>query len=97
MGLLFLHNNLHVVHHLRPALAWYRIPAFYRSRRERLVRLNGGLLYNGYLDVARRFLLRTGITTSRTLPSRHRGAHGQAHGAFRPGTLANVPGHPGSP
>ena len=58
MGLLFLHNNLHVVHHLRPALAWYRIPAFYRSRRERLVKLNGGLLYNGYLDVARRFLLR---------------------------------------
>ncbi len=58
LGLLFLHNNLHVVHHLRPALAWYRIPAFYRARRAQLLRLNGGLLYDGYGDVARRFLLR---------------------------------------
>nr|WP_321986509.1 fatty acid desaturase [uncultured Lichenicoccus sp.] len=58
LGLLFLHNNLHVVHHLRPTLAWYRIPAFYRARREQLVRLNGGLLYDGYGDVARRFLWR---------------------------------------
>ncbi|WP_428374676.1 fatty acid desaturase [Lichenicoccus sp.] len=58
LGLLFLHNNLHVVHHLRPALAWYCIPAFYRARRKQLVRMNGGLLYDGYADVVRRFLLR---------------------------------------
>src|SRR5262249_21738668 len=31
-GLLFLNNNLHVVHHREPGLAWYRIPAEYRRR-----------------------------------------------------------------
>ena len=58
LGLLFLYNNLHVVHHLRPGLPWYRIPAAYRVDRDAILRLNGGLIYDGYLDVARRFLLR---------------------------------------
>ena len=57
LGLLFLFNNLHVAHHERPALAWYRLPAFYRRERARLLRKNGGLIYAGYADVARRFLL----------------------------------------
>jgi fatty acid desaturase len=56
-GLLFLNNNLHLVHHAWPELPWYRIPAIYRQHRERFVAANGGLLYDGYLDVARRFLL----------------------------------------
>lgn len=56
-GLLFLFNNLHAVHHTWPGLPWYRIPALYRQHRERLVAANGGLLYDGYFDVARRFLL----------------------------------------
>ncbi len=55
-GLLFLHNNLHVVHHLRPDLPWYAIPAYYRAHREALVARNGGLVYRGYAEVARRFL-----------------------------------------
>ncbi|MCQ8242007.1 fatty acid desaturase [Rhizosaccharibacter radicis] len=58
LGLLFLHNNLHLVHHLRPGLPWYRIPAAYRAEREALIRRNGGLVYRGYGDVARRFLFR---------------------------------------
>ncbi|NPD66232.1 fatty acid desaturase [Lichenicola cladoniae] len=58
LGLLFLFNNLHVVHHLRPGLAWYRIPAAYRMNRPALLRDNGGLVYRGYLDVARRYLVR---------------------------------------
>ena len=57
MGLLFLFNNLHAAHHERPGLAWYRLPAWYRQERERLLRDNGGLLYHGYLDVMRRFLV----------------------------------------
>ena len=56
LGLLFLHNNLHVVHHLRPGLPWYRIPGAYRADRAELIRRNGGLVYDGYLDVARRYL-----------------------------------------
>jgi fatty acid desaturase len=57
-GLLYLYNNLHAAHHALPTLPWYRIPAWYRENRERLIRENGGLVYDGYLDVARRYLLR---------------------------------------
>jgi fatty acid desaturase len=31
LGLLFLHNNLHRVHHDYPSLSWYRIPVRYRE------------------------------------------------------------------
>ncbi len=55
-GLLFLHNNLHVVHHLRPDLPWHAIPAYYREHRDSLIARNGGLVYRGYTEVARRFL-----------------------------------------
>ncbi|MCQ8277598.1 fatty acid desaturase [Acetobacteraceae bacterium KSS8] len=58
LGLLFLHNNLHVVHHARPGLAWYRIPADYRAGRADYLRRNDGLVYAGYREVARRFLVR---------------------------------------
>ncbi|MDR3516686.1 MAG: fatty acid desaturase [Azospirillaceae bacterium] len=56
-GLLFLYNNLHVVHHRWPGLPWYRIPHRYRMHRAALIAGNGGLVYQGYGDVARRFLL----------------------------------------
>jgi fatty acid desaturase len=57
LGLLFLHNNLHLVHHAWPELPWWRIPRVYRQHRETLIAANGGLVYDGYLDVARRFWL----------------------------------------
>ena len=58
LGTLFLFNNLHLAHHERPGLAWYRLPAFYAAERERLLRKNGGLVYDGYGEIARRFLFR---------------------------------------
>ena len=57
LGPLFLFNNLHVVHHLRPNLAWWRIPRWYRLNREAVLMRNGGLVYRSYFDVARRYLL----------------------------------------
>lgn len=57
-GLLFLYNNLHVLHHKLPAVPWYSIPVLYRRHRNTLVTINGGLVYDGYLDVARRFFLK---------------------------------------
>ena len=57
-GLLFLYNNLHVLHHQRPGIPWYQIPGLYRRHRVALLTINGGLIYRGYLDVARRFLLK---------------------------------------
>ncbi|HZS82192.1 MAG TPA: fatty acid desaturase [Stellaceae bacterium] len=58
LGLLFLFNNLHAAHHERPALPWYALPRWYRRNRARLLRENGGLVYDGYRDIARRFLLK---------------------------------------
>jgi fatty acid desaturase len=58
LGPLFLFNNLHAAHHRWPAEPWYRLPALYRAHRAELLRDNGGLVYNGYGEVFRRFLLR---------------------------------------
>ena len=57
-GPLFLFNNLHAAHHLRASLPWYRLPAWYRLNRAALIARNGGLVYETYFDVARRYLLR---------------------------------------
>jgi fatty acid desaturase len=57
LGLLFLHNNLHVVHHEQPGLPWYEIPAAYKRDRERFIAGNDNLVYRGYRDVASRHLL----------------------------------------
>ena len=57
-GLLFLHNNLHIVHHWWPQVAWYDIPKFYRTHRQAFISLNGGLVYDGYREVASRYLFR---------------------------------------
>ncbi len=57
LGLLYLNNNLHLVHHAWPELSWWRIPRVYRRHRDAFIAANGGLVYAGYLDVARRFWL----------------------------------------
>ena len=53
---LFLFNNLHVAHHLRATLPWYDLPDWYRLNRDAMIARNGGLVYRGYFDVARRYL-----------------------------------------
>ena len=55
-GLLYLYNNIHVVHHLRPTMPWYDIPRFYRTHRAELLKMNGNFVYSGYGELARRFL-----------------------------------------
>ncbi len=57
-GLLFLNNNLHVVHHALPGLPWYALPSVYRANRDRLLAANGEYLFHGYREIFRRFLLR---------------------------------------
>jgi fatty acid desaturase len=58
-GLLFLFNNLHVVHHSRPGLPWYRIPAYYNAHRECLITSKTARVYDGYFEIARRYLLKS--------------------------------------
>lgn len=57
LALLFLNNNLHVVHHMHPEVAWYRLPAVFRARRARFLDMNDGYLYRSYGEVFRRYFL----------------------------------------
>ncbi len=58
MGVLYLYNNLHLVHHRSPTLPWYRIPAKWRAQRAEMLATNRDFYYRGYLEIARRFLFR---------------------------------------
>ncbi|MEQ8369066.1 MAG: fatty acid desaturase [Alphaproteobacteria bacterium] len=56
---LFLWNNLHIVHHMRATMPWYRIPGFYKANRQRLLAMNGHYVFTGgYLDLMRRYAFR---------------------------------------
>jgi fatty acid desaturase len=59
LGLLFLNNNLHAAHHVRPGLAWFRLPEHYARERDALLSANGGLVYGGYREVFARYLFRS--------------------------------------
>ncbi|MEM6933233.1 MAG: fatty acid desaturase [Pseudomonadota bacterium] len=57
-SLLFLNNNLHRVHHERPAVPWYKLPALWRAERDRFLADNGNYHLSGYGEVARRWLFK---------------------------------------
>jgi fatty acid desaturase len=57
-SLLFLNNNLHVAHHDRPGLAWYRLPAHAAATGAAATAAAGAGYYRGYGEIARRYLLR---------------------------------------
>ena len=57
-GLLFLHNNLHLLHHERPSLPWYELPRQWRLTRAVLLEGREVPLYRGYLDVVARYAVR---------------------------------------
>jgi fatty acid desaturase len=55
-GLLYLYNNLHVAHHLKPTMPWYDIPRYYRANRVDLLKGNAHFVYRGYAELAKRYL-----------------------------------------
>ena len=57
-GLLFLNNNLHHAHHAEPGVPWYELPARVASTGADTEAAAGAGLYRGYMDVARRYLVR---------------------------------------
>lgn len=59
LGLLYLNNNLHVVHHDRPTTPWYQLPALFRANREHYLALNGGYHYPSYFTLFRAFAFRS--------------------------------------
>ena len=58
LALLFLNNNLHVVHHMHPQVPWYRLPALYAAQRGHYLRRNDGYLYRSYAQIFARHLIR---------------------------------------
>lgn len=54
-ALLFLNNNLHAVHHARPSVPWYKIPAIFRAERDHFLRREGDYRYRTYWDIFRRY------------------------------------------
>lgn len=59
LALLFLNNNLHVVHHMHPKVPWYLLPRLYRANRDHYLRRNEGYRYRSYADVFRRYFWRS--------------------------------------
>lgn len=57
-ALLFLNNNLHVVHHMHPGVPWYALPGLYRSRRSEYLERNMGYRYRNYAEITRSYLFR---------------------------------------
>jgi fatty acid desaturase len=57
-ALLFLNNNLHVVHHDHPGAPWYLLPRLYRRGRETIRRRSGGACFRGYRSVVLTYALR---------------------------------------
>ncbi len=58
LSFLFLNNNLHVVHHMHPQVAWYDLPALWRGKKEHYLRRNEGYYYGSYSEIFRSHLLR---------------------------------------
>ncbi len=55
---IFLHNNLHVVHHMHARVPWYQLPRLFRENRARYMARNGSYYYRSYADVFRLYFLR---------------------------------------
>ncbi|WP_299887539.1 fatty acid desaturase [uncultured Ruegeria sp.] len=55
LAFLFLNNNLHVVHHMNPAAPWYRLPALYRSGKDRYLACNEAYVYRSYGQIFREY------------------------------------------
>lgn len=58
LAFLFLNNNLHVVHHMHPKVAWYDLPALFRANREKYLTRNDGYYYRSYGEIFARHFLR---------------------------------------
>lgn len=57
-ALLFLNNNLHLIHHNHPGVAWYRLPALYANQHEYFSNLNDGYIYANYAEIFSRYMFR---------------------------------------
>jgi fatty acid desaturase len=59
LSLLFLNNNLHLVHHKRPTTPWYRLPDLYAEKREEWLAMNEGYVFRNYFEIFLAFAFRS--------------------------------------
>ena len=57
-SLLFLNNNLHIAHHYRPSLPWYKLPAYYKAERQHFLEKNHHYLMRGYGEIFHRYFFK---------------------------------------
>jgi len=55
LAFLFLNNNLHMVHHHLPTVAWYKLPRLFRERRAEWVAMNKGYVFPNYSALFRAY------------------------------------------
>ena len=70
-SLLFLNNNLHVVHHAHPRAPWYDLPAMYRVNKQNWQQRNEGYVFRSYLQLAAAFLFKVKEPVAHPLRRRH--------------------------
>lgn len=51
LAFIFLNNNLHIVHHMHPKVAWYHLPKMWSENRGYYLRRNDGYHYNSYREI----------------------------------------------
>ena len=56
LSVLFLNNNLHLVHHAHPQIPWYDLPTIFEARREAYLARNYGYSYTNYRAIFARYL-----------------------------------------
>ncbi len=58
LAFLFLYNNFHAVHHMKPGTPWYALPALYFENRENFLERNLGYSYPSYGTVMAKYMFR---------------------------------------
>jgi fatty acid desaturase len=58
LSFLFLNNNLHLVHHALPAVAWYKLPNLFAERRDHWIAANRGYVFPNYRAILTRYAFR---------------------------------------
>lgn len=58
IAFLFLFNNLHIVHHAKPGVPWYRLPSFYRQNKNDFLTGDNHYMYSSYAEIFRKYFLR---------------------------------------
>ena len=99
LSLLFLNNNLHLVHHKSPNVAWYRLPALFQERRDQWISMNNGYVFSGYAAMLWRYAFRAKEPVAhpvlRRMPDPGRAFRPHVHGHTLTGLdAAAVPAEP---